>query len=679
MMRYRQCIILKGDTVWCRNTAIALLADFADDRVSWIADVAAENVFSLKPNQAQALLGKEMDVIVFDGCDQFNPDAFGAVAGTVRAGGVLVLLLSADEPQLLWLRRLNQIILQSPVIQIIQAGDPLPTLTVPDREIDKFDIVKPCYTLDQTQAVSAILKVVHGHRRRPLVLSSDRGRGKSAALGIAAAQLIEEGRQSIIVTAPSLATVATVFEYASRCLPDADISRGWIQKGDCFIKFIAPDILAYSDEKADLVLVDEAAAISAPLLEKILDKFSRLVFATTLHGYEGTGRGFAVRFQQVLDKKTPDWRHYRMEIPIRWLANDSLEAFTFKALLLDASPIDDGAIINATVETCQFEQIDREHLLMDETSLSQLFGLMVLAHYRTKPSDLKMMLDDPNISVWAMRYQGHIVATAWMVKEGNLSPDLAAGIHGGQRRLAGHLLPQSLVAHAGIIEFAALSYQRIIRVAVHPAIQQRGIGSALIQRLCKESKKSGADIIGSSYGATVELLRFWSQAGFSPARLGIKKGDSSGSHSVMMLNDLTKNGESLCRLASSRFQQQWSYLLQRDLSALDPDIVIAIYRLLAEVKPDLSKYDKQDIAAFVEKQRGFEFSQYPIWLLVTARIRSTVINNLTIQQQHLLVMVVLQNRNWSDVSACLGLSGKRQALQVLRESIKIITTSVNNT
>jgi len=346
MMRYRQCIILKGDTVWCRNTAIALLADFADDRVSWIADVAAENVFSLKPNQAQALLGKEMDVIVFDGCDQFNPDAFGAVAGTVRAGGVLVLLLSADEPQLLWLRRLNQILLQSPVIQIIQAGDPLPTLTVPDREIDKFDIVKPCYTLDQTQAVSAILKVVHGHRRRPLVLSSDRGRGKSAALGIAAAQLIEEGRQSIIVTAPSLATVATVFEYASRCLPDADISRGWIQKGDCFIKFIAPDILAYSDEKADLVLVDEAAAISAPLLEKILDKFSRLVFATTLHGYEGTGRGFAVRFQQVLDKKTPDWRHYRMEIPIRWLANDSLEAFTFKALLLDASPIDDGAIIN---------------------------------------------------------------------------------------------------------------------------------------------------------------------------------------------------------------------------------------------------------------------------------------------------------------------------------------------
>ena len=44
-----------------------------------------------------------------------------------------------------------------------------------------------------------------------------------------------------------------------------------------------------------------------------------------------------------------------------------------------------------------------------------------------------------------------LLGVALVAREGNIPPDLAHAIWAGRRRPRGHLLPQSLLAHAGFV------------------------------------------------------------------------------------------------------------------------------------------------------------------------------------------------------------------------------------
>lgn len=430
-MRQRQCLILKGDSDWCCLSLRTLQEAFDNDHIICLSNRPLENVLTIPHKKSLNHLGKEFDLVIFDASEQFYPDSLGAIIGTIVAGGTLIIVYPQDSDGSLWFQRFNDIVAefgqQDDAFMVVQQGQTLPKLVPPihDNLSDTYQ------TNDQEQAVKAIFKVVHGHRRRPLVISSDRGRGKSAALGIAAAELIAQGKKNIIVTAPSMATADTLFAHASRLLPQAKYTQGHIQQEHAEIKFMAPDALIDSEITADLLLVDEAAAIPTSMLEKLLHKFSRIVFATTLHGYEGTGRGFVIRFQKLLDTTTPNWRALQLSTPIRWDEDDKLEVFSFESLLLNANPVDDDLIIDTSIDACEFECIDRTQLVNDENSLRELFGLMVLAHYRTRPSDLQMMLDREDVTVYVMRYQGYVVASSWVMAEGELDESLSSAVYAG--------------------------------------------------------------------------------------------------------------------------------------------------------------------------------------------------------------------------------------------------------
>src|SRR5690606_33136014 len=145
------------------------------------------------------------------------------------------------------------------------------------------------------------------------------------------------------------------------------------------------------------------------MLQRLLQQYSRIVFSTTLHGYEGSGRGFKLQFQQLLDHYTPGWYHTHLIQPVRWNSGDLLEQFSFELCLLDAEPVADALIMDATIAALQIQPVSAEQLVQDESLLQQCFGLMVAAHYRTRPSDLQMLLDRDDMWVLGVFYQHYLV------------------------------------------------------------------------------------------------------------------------------------------------------------------------------------------------------------------------------------------------------------------------------
>lgn len=654
--------------------------------VSWYSDRAPEGAAVCFGEAAFGLLGGELDALVFDAWAGFDPDAFGALSGTVRAGGLMLLLTPpleawprfadpqheritvapypADSLRGRFLQRLARLLREHDASLLIESG----TLTrlprrreVPTRATVPPAIAPPCRTADQQRAVAALVKVATGHRRRPVVLTSDRGRGKSAAFGIAAAQLAAEGRRRIVLSAPRADAVVAVYAHAEALLPGA---RQWM-------RYVAPDELLRTPCEADLVLVDEAAAIPAPVLEGLLKRYPRIAFATTVHGYEGTGRGFAIRFTHALDVHTNSWKSLELKTPIRWAADDPLEALVFRLLALDAEPA--RATDFATpfdTRALSFERLERDALVGDEALLCELFGLLVQAHYRTRPLDLRHLLDGPNIEIYVVRSRGHIAATALLAREGGFDADTAAAITAGRSRPHGHLLPETLAAHQGLAEAPTLRCGRIMRLTVHPSLQRRGLGSRLVGHIAARMREAGMDFVGTSFGATTELLAFWQAQGWSPVRLSIRKGAASGAHSAVLIAPLAARADALCALARRRFFAQFSHQLSDSLRDLDARLAGAMLTGADSGRIVLNTEDRQDLHAFAEGQRLAEVAIGALWRLALQAFADARATRLQAAESALLMVRVVQKNDWATSVRRCGLSGRKEALALLRQAVR---------
>ncbi len=631
--RQRRTVVLWGGT---RAQAEGLLAE-----VDWRA----------LDRDAHSLLGDEIGALLVDLHEGLDPDALGAAVGAIRAGGLLCIVVPEPWPRDAWAQRLA-VHPHSPEAVTdrfrrrflrVLAADPS-ALHIRGDEASSPRLDAPSFlaepmqgealTADQAAAIELVVKVATGRRRRPGVIRSDRGRGKSSALGLAARRL--PGRR-ILVTAPRPEAVKAVFEHGPEGL-----------------EFRAPGELLAGEVDADLVLVDEAAALPVPLLQKLLAHCPRVVFATTEHGYEGTGRGFALRFRKHLDAHARGWRDLELKTPIRYAEGDPVEALLFEALLMDAqvAPPAEGDF--------RVEAVDREAL--SEADLRGLFALLVQAHYRTTPSDLYRLLDSPNLRLFAAWRGGQPVGAALLAVEGGFDAAMCAEIFTGRRRPHGHLLPETLCAHAGLEAAPQLRGGRVVRIAVHPALQSEGIGSALLAHL----RGLDLDYLGSAFGATRRLLRFWKANGYAAVRIGLKAGAASGERSAVVLHPLSEAGRRLCAQARAALIRTLPHLLRDPLRDLPAELAAELWAGPA-APPRLQTEDWAQLVAATHGTRHPDLVPRRVWRLACAAAAD---ESASLESRALLITRCVQAHSWSATAAHHGLSGKPAALAAVRAALR---------
>ncbi|MDH5185420.1 MAG: GNAT family N-acetyltransferase, partial [Gammaproteobacteria bacterium] len=558
---YRGMVVISGEMQWCYQ--VAEQAMWLDENSLWIGKENDYPVKSITAKACQQHLGREHADVVFDAWQGLDPDALGAISGTLKSGCILYLLTppfeqweSFDDPEYKriivepyeskdagrrFIRHIMDVLTTTDDILIWREGEEkiIQKLQTADKAVE-MHVDAPYKTLDQKQAVEAIEKVIKGHRRRPLLLQADRGRGKSSALGLAAAKYMSKANGKIGVTAPGRVQANEIFARIKEVHPESEQHGMKISVGDAELEFYAPDEILDILPKLNLLLIDEAAAIPLSMLEKMLLNYSRIVYATTVHGYEGTGKGFEIKFKQTLRRHCDKWNEIYLHTPIRWCAGDILEAVISKMLLLDAE--NSHRELEFNDEDIKISPISRSELASSSHTLQDWFGLLVDAHYKTRPYDLRQILDGPNIKIWNVYAKEKIVATAVVAMEGLILDEHdVTSIYQGKRRLHGHLMPQTLVVHSGHKNAFDFNYARIIRVAVHEAYRRRGIGSRLICAIENWAMANGKDYLSVSYGADKDLMKFWKCHNYELVRIGLKKEASNGQHNLMMMKEINNN------------------------------------------------------------------------------------------------------------------------------------------
>ena len=403
-------------------------------------------------------------------------------------------------------------------------------------------------TVDQAKALLTFVDAISEKTLRSTVtLTAARGRGKSAALGVAVAAAIAHGYSNIFITSPSPENLKTLFDFVfkgfdaldyldhvdytilqsnnpdfNRAIVRVNVHRQHRQT----IQYIQPQD-AHVLGQAELLVIDEAAAIPLPLVRKLMGPY--LVFmASTINGYEGTGRSLSLKLIQqlrdqsrggmrptggetVTDRSTHksakdnervftggrSLREVTLSEPIRYAPGDAVEKWLNRVLCLDAT------LPKARMNTqgcphpsqCELLHVNRDTLFsfhpVSEKFLQEMMALYVASHYKNSPNDLQLMSDAPAHQLFVLvppiaddsKFLPEPLCVIQVALEGRISQSSVLNSLSRGQRAGGDLIPWLVSQQFQDSEFAGLSGSRIVRIATNPEYLGMGYGSKALQLL----------------------------------------------------------------------------------------------------------------------------------------------------------------------------------------------------
>lgn len=740
-----------------------LQTDEAGDALSIF--LKANEVDFVEYKESEKLLGQTVDMLVLQDFEALSPNLIATSMETVRGGGVIVLLLDtvntiealisrrtdihaevADAESIVprYNKRLFRSLTDSGFVLFLD--DQLVSLEIGSADVSSIhgsadaELLSPengtdalrdlGRTADQKAVIDEIFSMLETRTNRAVCsITAPRGRGKSAALGISIARAIEMGLATVYVASPALENVKAVFQFVAIGLEKLGYKkyvdfkiiyqfRGnkrlvhrieFARKRKQIVEYFDP----FTEMKycPDLLVVDEAAAIPMTFLLNLMFP-SLIVMATTISGYEGTGRSFSVKLSEHLRKNSVEtsafaYKELNMKSCIRYGQNDPVESWLNRVLLLEISvPKIEGC---PNPGECGLFYVDRNSLFSgrsaSERFLKDAFSLFVSSHYKNSPNDLQILADSPRHELFTLltpvedngREMPSVMCSIQVSFEGRCRKTE------GSRE--GNLIPWIVSEEQMDPGFLEAYGARIVRIAVHPEYVGMGYGgralTLLIDFLSRQTGNIGysvenrdrcednvllydlddlsaprLDWIGASFGVTERLHGFWSRSRLLPVGVKQTVTQATGDHSGIFLRPV---GDTECpriEQYNQTFRSRFVGLLSCSFKHFSPSLSLSLLhasKLIPNCSPT-TYFSPSDVSRLKAASRGrIDMALVADLIPDVSRMyfHGRFSKDLSVLRRSVLLMAGCQHKDAREVADILSLK-PFQILNILAKVLEIL-------
>ncbi|KAG7253996.1 hypothetical protein CRUP_023413 [Coryphaenoides rupestris] len=544
--------------------------------------VAATNIRYCYYKETHKILGNTFGMCVLQDFEALTPNLLARTVETVEGGGMVVILLrTMNSLKQLYTMAMMCVVIDDqlnilPVSTHMSTIKAIPPKTQEDGLSPRDQELKDLKdSLKDTQPVGCVGRHLQDH---------------GPALGLAVAGAIAFGYSNIFITSPSPDNLHTLFEfifkgfdalqYQARHLAPTPFIRLPEHLDYEIIQSLNPEfnkavvrvnIFKEHRQTIQLLVIDEAAAIPLPLVKNLLGPY--LVFmASTINGYEGTGRSLSLKLIQQLRQQSaesqqsmsaenkitntpaPSTRSSLHE-SIRYGPGDAVEKWLNELLCLDCLNIPRLISGCPLPQTCDLYYVNRDTLFCyhkaSEVFLQRLMALYVSSHYKNSPNDLQLLSDAPAHHLFCLlppvpptqNSLPEVLAVVQVSLEGEISRQSILNSLSRGKKAAGDLIPWTVSEQFQDPEFGSLSGARIVRIAVNPDYQGMGYGTRALEllQMYYEGKFPTMDENGQTDDSEItpvnsevisepEVGRFYSRTsgGETAQRLALKPGSARG-------------------------------------------------------------------------------------------------------------------------------------------------------
>jgi tRNA(Met) cytidine acetyltransferase len=652
-------------------------------------------------SNSERYLGYTFDGAILDFIDDFQPNDIGRFVDLVKGGGIIIIytnnlfenklfrnsLLKNYEVRDIYEKRFLKKLTEYDGIFIINdegyhpkpfKGEvkPRSEASPPKKGAMPKVLHKLCISPDQNRVLEAF-KFLDRGMRKMLIITAPRGRGKSAITGLGLAGLIYlvKKKLNVVITAPSLAGASQIMKFLQLGLDELEIDHkvvsgefGLIReiKGHNFrVTYMPPDISVMEGD-GDILIMDEAAAIGINYIDVASRSWKKIALITTVHGYEGSGKAFLKYLRKNMEERKFRILWIEMKQPLRYAEGDPIEKWVYDTLLLDAEP----RLPEGDLEKLIFKTEDPEELFNDENKLRQIYGILVTAHYRNNPNDLMIMADAIHHRICGLSTpDGDYIGVTQIAEEGGIQESIIMGALKGIT-FEGDLIPDRLLKHWRIKDFGRMKGWRIVRIAVLQELQDRGLGSRMLQSIIEEAKEKDIDWIGSSFMADKKVINFWLKNCFVPVHLSPKRNEKLGEHAVIVMLGISEKGKAAVKIASAMLKDRLMKTLHDVYYTIDPWIARLILNGIKVHKEiELNSIYKDKIASFLQGVSPYETAADAIQDLVRKYFWDAKRDwSLDPLEEVVLISKVIQGKPWNLTSITLEMN-RTQTTEILYDAI----------